>query len=161
MHTTTENTKNDHVFTVRDLPHFAPYLQFLVNIIQIHHERVKNGANDFGISKTINQNDLDVLYQYLHTLQPGAAVVINEAGARVLYASFVIVSRLLLCDYGEEICNRLIKNLPEQHRWHKFENFRNDLLHHNTQMLLDMDNNMSEMISGLSVLKQQLQEVSL
>lgn len=153
--------ENRHVFTVRDMPHFAPYLQFLVNIIQIHNEHVKLGAADHGISLTMDKEDLDVLYKYLHNLQPGDAVDVTEKDARVLYASFVVVSRLLLCDYGEEICKRLIGHLPPQHRWANFERFRNDLLHHNTQMLLDMDGNMSHLIRGLDEVKQRLAEVTI
>ena len=151
---------NRHVFTVRDMPHFAPYLQFLVNIIQIHHEHVKLGAPDYGISDTIEKTDLDELDKYLNSLQVGATVEIREKDARVLYAAIVVVSRLLLCDYGEELCQRLIGHLPPQHRWFKFENFRNDLLHHNTQMLLDMDSNMAHLIDGLDYVKQKLSLVS-
>ncbi len=152
---------DDHVFTVRDMPHFAPYLQFLVNIIQIHFENVKHGYPDYNVSGAINKKDLNILDQYLSELQPGAHVVIKENAAKVLYASFAVVSRLLICDYGEKICNRLIRNLPQQHRWHQFEAFRNDLLHHNTQMLIDMDQNMSYLISGFDRMKQQLDKISL
>ena len=161
MNAVLSEENNEHVFTVRDMPHFAPYLQFLVNIIHIHFEHVKLGAPDYGISATMNKDDLDVLYKYLHTLEPGSAVEIRERDARVLYAGFVVVSRLLLCDYGEEICNRLIGHLPPQHRWAKFEQFRNDLLHHNTQMLLDMDTNMSHMIGGLDIVKERPSQVSI
>ena len=99
---------NRHVFTVRDMPHYAAYLQFLINIIQIHFEHVKLGAADHRISEAINPADLEVLCTYLLSLQPGDSVDIKEKDARVLYASFVIVSRLLLTDYGEEIASRLM-----------------------------------------------------
>ena len=147
---------NRHVFTVRDMPHYAAYLQFLINIIQIHFEHVKLGAADHRISEAINPSDLEVLSTYLLSLQPGDSVDIKEKDARVLYASFVIVSRLLLTDYGEEIASRLISRLPVQHRWHQFEFFRNDILKHNTQMLLDMDANMNGEIRGLDKVKTSL-----
>ena len=98
MNRTLSDGDNRHVLTVRDMPHFAPYLQFLVNIIQIHHEHVKLGGPDYGISDTMVKPDLDVLDKYLNSLQAGASVEIREKDARVLYASIVVVSRLLLCD---------------------------------------------------------------
>ena len=160
MHTTTEVARRN-VFVVRDMPHFAPYLQFLVNVIQIHFEHVTLGGYDYHISGAINREDLEILYKYLHQLEPGAAVEIKENDARVLYASFVIVSRLMLCDYGEEICKRLIQNLPSAHPWSNYEVFRNTILRHNAQMLMDMDNNMTLSISGLGTIKQQLELIDL
>lgn len=149
------------VFTVRDMPHFAPYLQFLVNIIQIHFARTENGGQDYFISGAIDRSELDGLYHYLNKLKPGETIVIKERDARVLYASFVVVSRMLICDYGEEICHRLIARLPTQHPWAKYEAFRNTLLRHNAQMLLDMDTNMAAGISGLEQVKKKLELVSL
>lgn len=160
MHTT-EESGNDVVFTVRDMPHFAPYLQFVVSIIQIHFEHVKAGGDDYFISGAIERDDLQTLYKYLYSLKPGEAVVIRENDARVLYASFVIVSRMLICDYGEEICNRLTGRLPSQHPWSQYEVFRNTLLKHNAQMLMDMDNNMASMIGGLKDVKKRLASVNL
>jgi len=158
---TIERVGNKNVFVVRDIPHFAPYLQFLVNILQIHFEHVRMGEDDHNISAAINRNDLELLYSYLRKLEPGAAVEIGERDACVLYAGFVIVSRLILCDYGETICRKLIENFPPQHPFSRFENFRNILLHHNSQMLLDMDTNMQHLIGGLDIVKQKLEAVTL
>jgi hypothetical protein len=161
MNSGTGTESNRNVLTVSNMPHYAPYLQFLVSIIQIHFEQVKQGFPDYKVTEAFIKDDLDSLYEYLLKLETGAPVEIKENDARVLYASFVIVSRLLLCEYGEEICQRLIKNLPIHHRWFKFENFRNDLLRHNAQMLMDMDANMSGLISGLDAVKAKLEVVSL
>ena len=160
MHTS-EDVRNPEVFTVREMPHFAPYLQFLVNILQIHFEHVKAGGADYGISETMDRADLEALYNYLHRLEPGAPVQIKQKDARVLYACFVVVSRLLICDYGESICNRLIRNLSPRHPWSQYEVFRNTLLRRNAQMLMDMDNNMREQIPGLEEIKRRLETVSL
>jgi hypothetical protein len=161
MRETPSGVSEKIVFTVRDMPHFAPYLQFLVNIIQIHFEHVKLGGEDYEISEAIDKQELDSLYKYLYGLQPGSIVEIDEAEARVLYAAFVIVSRLIICEYGEEICGRLIRNLPPKHRWHNFENFRADLLHHNTQMLMDMEQNMIDKIPYLDEVKERVAAVTL
>ena len=160
MHTS-EDILNPEVFTVREMPHFAPYLQFLVNIIKIHFELVKAGGSDYGISDTMNRADLEKLYVYLHEIEPGAPVRIGQKDARVLYACFVIVSRLMLCDYGEAICSRLIRNLDTRHPWSEFEVFRNTLLRHNAQMLMDMDNSTRMQIPGLEEIKSRLEAISL
>jgi hypothetical protein len=161
MHTTRERTDNKNVLTVRDMPHFAPYLQFIVNILQIHFEHVKLGHPDHGISGTMVKQDFDELYDYLYQLAPDQPVEIMEKDARVLYACLVVVSRLMLCEYGEEVCGRLIRHLPSQHRWHQYEVFRNDLLRHNTQLLLDMDTNMLAAIRGLDLVKEKLEAVTI
>ena len=156
-----EKASERNVLVVRDMPHFAPYLQFVANIVQIHFERVKLGGNDFGISIAINREELNVLHAYLMRLQPGAAVEIKEQEAKMLYATLVVVSRLLLCDYGEEICRRLTRNLPQQHPWSHYETFRNTLLHHNSQMLLDIDEQFRQELKNLNELKQKLEAISL
>jgi hypothetical protein len=156
-----EKASERNVIVVRDMPHFAPYLQFVANIVQIHFERVKLGGDDFGISIAISREELNMLHSYLLRLQPGAAIEIKEQEAKVLYASLVVVSRLLLCDYGEEICQRLTRNLPPQHPWSHYETFRNTLLHHNSQMLLDMDQRLQQNLKDLNELKQKLEAISL
>ena len=156
-----EKASERNVFVVRDMPHFAPYLQFVANIVQIHFERVKLGGDDFGISIAINRQQLDLLQAYLVRLQPGAAIEIKEQEAQVLYASLVVVSRLLLCDYGEEICLRLTRNLSPQHPWSNYETFRNTLLRHNSQMLLDMDQHLQQDLKDLNEMKQKLEAISL
>jgi hypothetical protein len=158
---TAEKALEKNVLVVRDMPHFAPYLQFLANIVQIHFERVKLGGDDFGISAAINREELNVLHSYLMRLKPGATIEIKAREAKVLYASLVVVSRLLLCDYGEEICLRLTKNLAPQHPWSNYETFRNTLLRHNSQMLLDMDQHLQQELNDLESLKQKLEAISL
>lgn len=154
------DTGKGSVLIVNDMPHFAPYLQFITNIIQIHFEHVKLGRPDYYISDTMDRADFDEFYNYLYELPAGAPVEINERYGRVLYASLVVVSRLLICEYGEEVCGRLIRNLPAQHRWSKFEHFRNDLLRHNSQLLLDLDGKVASEIAGLEQVKKKLEQVT-
>lgn len=156
-----QQTGGRMVFSVKDMPHYAPYLQFLLNILQIHFAHVEAGGPDYGISDAVDRQELEKLYNYLYQLREGEPVDIRESDARVLYATFVIVSRLLICDYGERVCQRLIQNLASGHRWHEFEIFRNDLLRHNTQMLLDMDQNMDHLIRGLDTVKARLELIHL
>jgi len=56
-----EKASERNVIVVRDMPHFAPYLQFVANIVQIHFERVKLGGDDFGISIAISREELNKL----------------------------------------------------------------------------------------------------
>ncbi|HTM65120.1 MAG TPA: hypothetical protein VL093_02290 [Flavipsychrobacter sp.] len=154
-------TSEKNVLVVRDMPHFAPYLQFLTNIIQIHFEKVKLGGNDYRISAAITPEQLGVLHNYLMLLLPGAPIEIKAREVTVLYAVLVVVSRLLLSDYGEEICLRLTRNLSPQHPWSHYDTFRNTLLRHNSQMLLDMDQRLLADINGLDELKQKLKAISL
>ncbi len=145
----------------KDQPHFAPYLQFLTNIIQIHLEYVKQGGPDYGISDAINKEEFQAFYNYLYSLEPGDPVEINEQQGPALYATTVTISRLLLCEYGERICSRLISKLPQEHRWSRFEAFRNDLLKHNTQLLLDLDQLQLEEKGALVALKERLERITL
>lgn len=156
-----EGVSDNNVLTVRDVPHFAPYLQFLVNFVQIHFEYARQGNNDYKVSNAISAEHLDEFSSYLYKLKPDDAVEIGEKYARVVYGCLVVVSRMLICEYGEVIAGRLTSKLPAGHRWQNFEHFRNDLLRHNTQMLMDMDTNMHHLIGGIEDVKKRLNEVTL
>lgn len=151
---------DENVLVVKDVPHFAPYLQFLVNIIQIHFEHVRQGNPDYNIAQAISVDDLNSLSAYLNRLQDGEPVQISQRFGRLLYATGVVISRMLISDYGEEICGRLISRLPSRHRWHRFEDFRTDMLRHNAQLLMDIDSGMSTPVDGLAAVRKQLNEVT-